>query len=151
MAFDEIFGKVAEEFGLDQNLLTEMAWRESGCDPRAVGRAGEQGLMQILPSPWQEWAPKVGAVDPFDPLSNVRVAAAYLVGLHLNLTDAGRAEEYWVLVAYTWGLGNVLRLSAAGGGWDQVPAERQEYAVDITLATDVRIMAGGSASDRRSG
>ncbi len=151
MAFEELFTNVASEFHLDRNLLAEIAWRESRFDPKAVGRAGDMGLMQILPSTWQEWAPRVKVEDPFDPLSNIRVAGAYLNWLRTQLVKTGRPEIYWILAAYNWGIGNVLRLLRDGGSWSQVPAQRQDYATGIALATAVRIMADSQAGDAEGG
>jgi membrane-bound lytic murein transglycosylase F len=147
MAYEELFRKVGQANGIDWRLLAEVAWRESRYDPRAVGRAGDMGLMQIMPSTWNEWAPKVGVTDPFDPESNIRVATALLVWLRDLLGKNGRPETYWSLVAYNWGIGNVLRLLQAGGSWSQVPPERQNYALDIALATEVRRLSeeGGPA------
>ncbi len=47
---------------------------ESAFDPRAVSRAGAQGLMQLLPST----ARRYGVGNPFDPEQNVRGGASYL-------------------------------------------------------------------------
>jgi membrane-bound lytic murein transglycosylase F len=142
MAYEDLFAKVGREFGVDWRLLAEVGWLESRHNPRAVGRAGEYGLMQIMPGTWNEWAPKVGVSDPFDPESNVRVSAAYLAWLAEQLARVGRRERYWALVAYNWGIGNVLRLLKSDGKWRDVPPERQEYANEIALKTQVRVLAG---------
>jgi membrane-bound lytic murein transglycosylase F len=144
MSLDDIFLQVGQEFGLDWRLLAQIAWQESRLNPKAVGRAGDMGLMQILPTTWNEWAPKVKVTDPYDALSNARVAGAYLSWIRLQVAAAGRPEIYWSLTAYNWGIGNVLRLLQARGGWGQVPPERQDYAIDITLATEVRMLADPS-------
>jgi len=117
-------------------LLLEQARRESRFDPLAVGAANDMGIMQIVPATWDEWAPKVGVYDPFDPESNIRVAAAYLVWIREQLAKVNRLEPYWMLVAYNWGIGNVLRLLKSGGNWSQVPEIRQNYATDIILAAE---------------
>ena len=80
MPYEEIFRSIAAEYNLDWHLLVEQAYRESRFDPLAVGKANDLGLMQVLPATWDEWAPKVGVYDPFDPASNVRVAGAPLLG-----------------------------------------------------------------------
>jgi soluble lytic murein transglycosylase-like protein len=139
--YEEIFRSIAAEYNLDWHLLVEQAYRESRFDPLAVGKANDLGLMQVLPATWDEWAPKVGVYDPFDPASNVRVAAAYLDWIRAQLVKQGRPEPYWMLVAYNWGIGNVLKLLKAGGGWSQVPPERQAYAVDITLGAEANAVA----------
>jgi membrane-bound lytic murein transglycosylase F len=141
MPYEDLFQKIAAEYSLDWHLLMEQAYRESRFDPLAVGKASDMGLMQILPSTWDEWAPKVGVFDPFDPESNIRVAAALLAWLHGQLTKVGRPEPYWILAAYNWGIGNVLRLLKAGGDWSQVPKARQDYANDIILAAEANSLA----------
>ncbi len=147
MAYEELFKKIAAEYGLDWHLLAEQAYRESRCDPLAVGAASDMGLMQVLPTTWDEWAPKVGVFDPFDPESNVRVGAAYQVWIREQLVKIGRPEYYWVLAAYNWGIGNVLRLLKSGGTWGQVPKERQDYANDIILAAEINVLAAELGAD----
>ncbi len=153
MPYEDLFQKIAAEYNLDWHLLLEQAYRESRFDPLAVGKASDMGLMQILPATWDEWAPKIGAYDPFDPESNVRVAASLLAWLRTQLTKQGRPELYWTLVAYNWGIGNVLKLLKSGGGWAQVPPERQAYANDIILAGDANAIAAqmGPAARRMHG
>ncbi|HVQ74825.1 MAG TPA: transglycosylase SLT domain-containing protein [Candidatus Binatia bacterium] len=85
---------VAEASGLDFRILLAMADKESGFRPDAVGRAGEIGLMQILPATAEmvvkrlglEYTPpgparngtyaSLGSLA--DPRFNVRVGAEYL-------------------------------------------------------------------------
>ncbi len=141
MAYEEIFQKTASDYGLDWHLLLEQGYRESRFDPLAVGKANDLGLMQVLPTTWDEWGPKAGAFDPFDPESNVRVAAAYLAWIREQLVKLGRPEAYWMLAAYNWGIGNVVKLLKSGGNWSQVPQERQDYANDIILAAEANAIA----------
>ena len=137
MTYAEMFTEIAQKYGLDWRLLAEQAWAESRLDPLAVGKANDMGLLQIIPSTWDEWAPRIGVVDPFDPYSNVLLAAAYLAFLRDYVARFGLQDFYWVLLAYNWGPGNVRRLMEAKGGWLDVPASRREYAVSIVLQSDV--------------
>lgn len=141
MAFEEIFQRVAEERKLDWRLMVEQCFRESRFDPLAVGADNDMGLMQIVPATWDDWAPKVGAYDPFDPESNIMVAGAYLAWLREQLTKIGRPEPYWLLAAYNWGIGNVLKLVETGGSWKDVPDTRRDYATDIILAAEANALA----------
>jgi len=136
--FLETFKEIAAEYTLDWRLLLAQAWRESRWDPLAVGRAGEYGLMQIHPATWKQWADRLDLVDPFDPESNIRLAAAYWVWLHEQLAAEGHPEVYWLLAAYNWGINNLLTLLKGGGTWEQLPLERRVYANDIVLAAEVR-------------
>jgi hypothetical protein len=100
----------AQEFGIEWQLLASQAWAESSFDPRAVSSAGAQGLMQIMPATWAEWSAKVGGGnDPFDARQNLRVGAAYMQWL---LKQTG-GKVYDALVAYGWGIGNLLRGESA--------------------------------------
>lgn len=134
----DIYKAVAAEYGLDWRMLLEQGWRESRWDPLAIGEAGEYGLMQIHPATWEQWAARLDLFDPFDPASNIRLAAAYWVWLRQQLQTRNRPEDYWLLAAYNWGINNVLRLLDAGGTWDDVPSRVQNYAYDIILAAEAR-------------
>ncbi|MBC8449175.1 MAG: transglycosylase SLT domain-containing protein [Chloroflexi bacterium] len=134
----QIYKDMATEYGLDWRLLLEQGWRESRWDPLAIGGAGEYGLMQIHPATWNQWAAKLDLFDPFDPASNIRLAAAYWVWLRQQLQTRKRLEDYWLLAAYNWGINHVLRLLDAAGTWDDVPPRVQNYAYDIILAAEAR-------------
>lgn len=142
MEIEDIFAAAAAEYHLDKHQLAEQAWRESRWDPLAVGQANDMGVMQISPDTWDEWSPKLGLYDPFDPESNIRVAAAYMNFLRTFLADRLRLRgDHWLLAAYSWGPGNVERLLQAGKGWDQTPAIHQEYALSILLGAEARALA----------
>jgi len=73
----------ATERGVDPLLLVAMAYRESHFNPRARGRSGEYGLIQIMPSTGRWIAQNLGYTDwePEDMLdirTNVKFAAYYL-------------------------------------------------------------------------
>ncbi len=148
MAYEDIFQRVAEKYGLDWRLMVEQCFRESRFDPLAVGEATDMGLMQIVPATWDEWSAKVGVFDPFDPESNITVAGAYLAWIKEQLAKIGRTEPYWMLVAYNWGIGNVLRLLKDNGGWDDVPEIRRNYAIGIILAAEANVIAQHIAPDK---
>lgn len=137
----DTYKEIAAEYDLVWQLLLEQGWRESRWDPLAIGGAGEYGLMQIHPATWDQWAAKLDLFDPFDPASNIRLAAAYWVWLREQLLSRDRPEDYWLLAAYNWGISNVLRLLDGGGTWDDVPPEVQDYSYDIILAAEARAAA----------
>jgi membrane-bound lytic murein transglycosylase F len=141
ISYEDMFREIAGQHNLDWKLLAELAYRESHLDPLAVGAAREVGLMQILPSTWEEWAPIVGASDAFDPYSNIQVAAAYLSFLKEYCRQKGYVEDYWMLVAYNWGPDNTRRLFDEHGGWDQVPAETRRYTLGILRAAETGAMS----------
>ena len=141
ISYEDMFREIAGQHNLDWKLLAELAYRESRLDPLAVGAAREVGLMQILPSTWQEWAPIVGVSDAFDPYSNIQVAAAYLAFLKEYCSQRGYVEDYWMLVAYNWGPDNMRRLFDERGGWDQVPDETRRYTLGILRAAETGAMS----------
>lgn len=130
-SYEALFQQVGAEYGLDWRVLASLAYRESRLDPLAVGQDGERGLMQILPTTWDAFAPRVGVSDPFDPLSSVRVGAAYLVYLRDYLASLGYPDDYWSLVAYNWGPNNLRQLLEGGGDWGGVPWRTQDYVYTI--------------------
>lgn len=50
LAFPAFLLDESERAGIDYRLILALADKESGMNPRAVGRSGEVGLLQILPS-----------------------------------------------------------------------------------------------------
>jgi hypothetical protein len=137
MSYEAMFREVAQDYDLDWCMLAEQAYQESRLDPLNLGDKREIGLMQIMPATWYEWAPKVGATDPWDPYSNVLVAAAYLDYLKGYCSDLGYPGDECMLVAYNWGPNNLRQLVDSGADWGQVPAKVRHYAYGILQATEV--------------
>lgn len=131
ITYEQMFREIAQRYDLDWRLLARQAYRESALDPQALGRDNDMGLMQILPSTWDEWAPHVDVSDPFDPYSNVLVGAAYLAFLRDYFASMGYSESHWMLVSYNWGPNNLQLLLNGGGGWNDIPTSVQNYALDI--------------------
>ncbi len=136
MPYEEIFAEVAEEVGVEFCILYEIARKESQFNPLAIGGSGEYGLMQIMPSTWDEVADRLDVYDPFDPYSNIKVGARYFHWVSSQLQKLGRPELIWALAAYNWGIGNVTRLLKSGGGWDDVRDFTRKYATDIAAAVE---------------
>lgn len=134
ITYADLFRSVGEQAGVDWRLLAALAYRESRMDPVALGRDGDMGLMQILPATWDEFAPKVAATSPFNPVENAQVAGVYLAYLQDFLLGLGTNDLRWVLVAYNWGPERVRSLLAQGGRWEDVPAPQQRYVAEILYA-----------------
>ena len=115
--YAEQFTAAGARHGVDPQLLSLIAERESGFRPTAVSPAGAQGLMQLMPGT----ARGLGVTDPFDPAQAIDGAARLLRG---HLDTFGTVDK--ALAAYNAGPGNVRRY----GG---VPpfAETQAYVAWI--------------------
>ncbi len=85
----------AQRFGFDPYFLLAVVERESRFNPRAKGRHGEIGLMQIKPDTAQ-WIserygfPWMGAESLYQPAHNVRLGAAYFDFLRRSFRSDGR-------------------------------------------------------------
>lgn len=83
------FQAAAAQYGVPWNVLAAIAQVESGFNPYAVGPpnyTGElaQGMMQILPSTWAEYAVKAYGAGPPDPFS---AADSIFTAAHLLAAD----------------------------------------------------------------
>ena len=129
--YEHLFKQVAPLYDLDWRLLEAMAYRESRLNHRAVGAANDLGLMQVLPSTWNEWAPKLNVSDPFDPHSNILVGATYLAHVRDFCHSRGYREPQWMLIAYNWGPAQLDLFLKNGGTWGDIPLTQRQYALTI--------------------
>ena len=89
--FDQIILEAARRNQVDPRLLKAVIWRESRFNPYTRGKAGEIGLMQIMPDKAVvDWAKAKGREIPyrgalFDPELNIEIGSWYL----------GRAIRRW--------------------------------------------------------
>lgn len=134
--YEAIFKEVGKLYNVDWRLLAAFAYRESRLNPSAQGRSGEYGMMQILPSTWNEWAPLVQVSDPWDPYSNVLVGAAYYSYIHGYFSDIGFHDERWAIAAYNLGPERVLQILDHGARWQDIPLPQRQYTADILMGMD---------------
>ena len=84
VGFNVLLEKASKEFGVDPKVLATTVYRESDCNPKAVGSSGEIGLGQIYPKVWMTTMKETGianaASDLYDPLTNLR-ATAYVLNV----------------------------------------------------------------------
>ncbi|MBZ9803408.1 lytic transglycosylase domain-containing protein [Mesorhizobium sp. ES1-6] len=72
-------GEAAKRFDLPERLIRAVMHVESGGDVRAVSSEGAMGLMQVMPTTWEELRIKHNlGKDPFAPRDNILAGAAYL-------------------------------------------------------------------------
>ncbi len=136
MSYAEMFQEIGTLYGQDWRQLVSHAQRESRINPKAQGAAGEYGMMQILPSTWNEWAPLVQVTDPWDPYSNILVGAAYYSYIHSYFSDLGYTDPKWSLAAYNWGPERTLGLLDNGGEWFSLPLTQRMYVADILIGVE---------------
>ena len=88
--------------------------------------AGAMGLMQIMPSTFEDMRQQHGlGSDPYDPRDNILAGAAYLRWLR------GRYPYPTLFAAYNDGPGNLEERLIRGG---LLPTETRNYVGDITLS-----------------
>jgi soluble lytic murein transglycosylase-like protein len=92
--YDPLIGQAAQAHRLPPALVKAVIAAESDFDPRAVSRAGAQGLMQLMPTT----AAVLGVADPLESTQNVHGGVSYLRSLLDRYGDLTRA-----LAAYNAG------------------------------------------------
>jgi len=98
---DRGVSRAAVKYNLPENLIKGVIKAESGYNPRALSRAGAQGLMQLMPATARE----LGVEDTFDIEQNIDGGARYLRKM-IDRYDGNVAKA---LAAYNAGPGTVDR------------------------------------------
>jgi soluble lytic murein transglycosylase-like protein len=70
----ELLARAGASHNIDADLLASLVHAESNFNPRAVSRAGAQGLMQLMPAT----ASDLGVANSFAPEQNIGGGTAYL-------------------------------------------------------------------------
>ena len=78
-----MLARAGEEHNIDADLLASVVKAESDGNPKALSRAGAQGLMQLMPAT----ADKLGVENSYKPDQNVRGGSAYLDSLLVRYHD----------------------------------------------------------------
>lgn len=115
--FEELFKQAERDYEVPASLLQELTWLESGWNPQAVGDGGlALGLGQIHKVAWDERGIGEGPwrENAVKPEFAIPAIARYLLWLRAALAHrmGGPPERVgWTLplIAYNWGIGNVLR------------------------------------------
>lgn len=103
----------ARRYGIDPALVKAVVWRESHFHPKARGKAGEVGLMQLTDAAAQEWAETSGVypiseMHLLDPATNTLAGTWYLGKLIRRYQRADDPLPY-ALADYNAGRANVLK------------------------------------------
>jgi len=99
---NQLLTSAGQAHDLNVDLLASVVREESGGHPRAISRAGAQGLMQLMPAT----AAQLGVADTFAPGQNIRGGTAYLDSLlrryHDNLALALAAYNAGPVAVDRW-------------------------------------------------
>jgi soluble lytic murein transglycosylase len=111
--YDAQILSVAKRYQVNPALVKAVVWRESNFNPKARGRVGEIGLMQIRPLTAQEWVQAVlrrrtFEGNLFEPETNLEVGTWYLGKLLKRYARTDNPIPY-ALADYNAGRSNVLR------------------------------------------
>lgn len=99
--YDDYIREASERFNIPGNLIRAVMAVESNFNPKAVSRAGAQGLMQLMPAT----ATEMGVIDSFDPRQNILGGTRYL----RTLANAFDGDLVLTLAAYNAGQNAVDR------------------------------------------
>jgi len=110
-----LIAEAAAKHGLPLALVKAVVWRESDFEIRAVGGAGERGLMQVTGGAAQDWA-RVHRIrsfretDLFDPRTNLEVGTWYLARAIRRWAEEGADRpEVFGLAEYNAGITRARR------------------------------------------
>ena len=100
------FQEASARTGIPVPVLVAQAKQESNFNPNAVGRSGEQGVMQVMPSTARDPGFGVPPVDPAalkDPRTNINFGADYLKARAGNVDWANPDQRGAAYRAYNGG------------------------------------------------
>jgi soluble lytic murein transglycosylase len=141
----ELVSGEATRMGLDQWLLAALIRQESLYNPAAQSVSDARGLMQLLPTTAEHWAPAAGisgkTLDLYDPVVSVRIGTTYLKGL-FTMFDG---NPFRAVAAYNGG-------EHAVAGWlKQHPGDDDQWVENIGYQETrdyVKKVLGGSREYR---
>jgi len=99
--YDDHIRRLGKEYRVHPALIKAVVMAESAFNPRALSKAGAQGLMQLMPNT----ARLVGVEDVWDPIDNLGGGTRYLAQMMIRFQ--GRTS--WAIAAYNAGPGAVQR------------------------------------------
>lgn len=139
-SLDDIFAEVADEYGVNLNLLKAVAKAESDFDTEAVSGCGAQGIMQLMPTTAQS----LGVEDPFDARQNITGGAKMLA----YLLDDYNGNVSLALAAYNAGSGAVGRFGGVPPYNETLRyIDRINDILGGVLSNDSRTIDGATATD----
>ena len=118
--YESIFQKVAQQYGVEPELIEAIIKTESGGNPNAVSPVGAQGLMQLMP----KTAAGLGVQNAFDPYQNIMGGSKYIA----NLIKQYNGDIEKALWAYNAGPGNVAKGRKPKETRNYIPNVMNEYS-----------------------
>lgn len=111
--FDSIIQNAEKEFKVEFALIKAVIWHESRFNEKAIGKAGEIGLMQLMELAAFEWADKKKIenfehIHVFDPRTNILAGTYYLKTRMARYAHTDDPLPF-ALADYNAGRANVLR------------------------------------------
>ncbi len=100
--YDSLFKRVARGYGIDWLLIAALAYHESGFNPKVESSKGAKGLLQLMDTTLNRFAPNLK--DPV--LKNVVAGVAYLKYL-IHLYKNTRDPLSFALAAFNAGPGHI--------------------------------------------
>jgi len=121
MTLADLIVAEAQRQNIDPKLALEVATDESNLNQNAVGRSGEIGVFQLLPSSFP-------GLDLADVNVNIANGVGYLAAMLAKYQNPAAA-----LAAYNWGPTNLDQAMARyGSDWfSHIPASTQAYVAKI--------------------
>lgn len=124
----DLVDRSAAKYGLPPLLLASLIWQESHFQELKRGKAGEIGLVQILPASAREWEKAEGiesfcSADLFNPVTNT-LAGSWYLGRAMNRWKSKSNPIPYALAEYNAGPSNAQR-------WDRSATDR---SIDFTDA-----------------
>lgn len=126
---DKAIIAAAHRYEVDPALVKAVVWRESRFNPKARGRVGEIGLMQIREAAAEEWAKAEGIAyfshhHLYDPAKNVHAGTWYLGKLLRRYPRTDNPTVY-ALADYNAGRTHVLRWNKGAASTNSAQFLRQ--------------------------
>jgi len=114
--YNGIIREAATAFGVEYALIKAVIWQESRFDEKAVGKAGEIGLMQLMELAAFEWADDHGVrgfehIHVYDPRTNILAGSYYLKTRLARYRRTDNPLPY-ALADYNAGRARVVRWSS---------------------------------------
>ncbi|MCP1550717.1 MULTISPECIES: phage tail length tape measure family protein [Methylorubrum] len=122
--YRSLYYDAATRYGVNPDLLVAQGYQESRFNPRAVSRAGAQGIAQFMPGTARQY----GLNDPFDPAASIDAQGR----LMRDLLQRYNGNETAALVAYNAGPRRADRFLASGSDVSTLPDETRGYVRNIT-------------------